>query len=140
VYSTFLESGIIVIYLRLRDDIKVIHDDALGCCDVDGCAVLDGLSGLEGADAAASGLTDEGCCGALPLSSSKSTSSSLTFTFLISWKSRMAFAVNISSRISRQSCVLYSGQGTRQLKQTGMSTNQSMTDGSLTKYATSLFR
>ena len=121
----------------MRDDLKVIPDDAGGCCDVGCCSVLDGLKGLEGAADAGAGLDDVGC-DALPLSPSKLTSLSLTFLCLSSWKSRMAFAVDISSGISSPSSVLHSGQGTPQLKQTGMSTNQGMMVGSLTEYATSL--
>ena len=96
-------------HLRLRDDLKVIPDDAGGCCDVGCCSVLDGLKGLEGADAAGAGLDDVGC-DALPLSPSKS--SSLTFFCFFSLKSRMAFAVDIYSGISSPSSVLHSGQGT----------------------------
>lgn len=120
----------------MRDDLNVIRDDAGGCCDLDSwCAVRDGLKVIR---AAGGWCSDEGCCDALSLSSSKQTSASLTFICLISRKLRMAFAIDIYSGISKPSSVLHSGQGTPQLKQTGMSTNQDMVDGSLTEYAVSV--
>ena len=62
-------------YFHLSEDLKVIPDDAGGCCKVGCCAFLDGLKGREGADAATARLDDVGCCDALPLSPSKLTSS-----------------------------------------------------------------
>ena len=125
-------------YFRLHDDLKVIPDDAGGCCKVGCCAVLDGLKGLEGADAATAGLDDVGCSDAAAVVVTLKTDFYIDTSLSYSWKSRMTFAVDISSGISSPSSVLHSGQGTPQLKQTGMSMNQGMMEGLLTEYATSL--